>query len=67
MNVVRSLKAAGIVQLPGTEYGALAEAHGIGRLGPDEPRAQEAIIRKGLRFSGAPPTLARYDIEEFLY
>lgn len=56
-----------LVEMPGAEYFAQAEAHGIGRLGPDEVRAQEALIRDGLAFSGPPPRLARYDVKEFLY
>jgi radical SAM superfamily enzyme YgiQ (UPF0313 family) len=56
-----------LLDLPGAEYGEQAQAEGIGRLDPDEVRAQEAMIRRGLEFSGPPPRLARYDVREFLY
>jgi hypothetical protein len=56
-----------LLDLPGAEYGEQAQAEGIGRLDPGEVSAQEAMIRQGLRFSGPPPRLARYDIREFLY
>lgn len=56
-----------LVEFPETEYAAQLDAHGLSRPGPGEMEAQEALIRRGLRFSGSPPTLARYDIREFLY
>jgi len=57
------------VELPGSEYGARAAAAGIQPLSPSRLRAQETLLRAGLRWTDPAnaPRLARYDIREFLY
>ena len=49
------------------QYAALAAAASIGRLTPEELVAQQRRIRAGLAFSSSPPTLATYDMGEFVY
>jgi hypothetical protein len=56
-----------LTEFPGLEYFAAVEALGIGRLRADEVAEQEAIIRAGLHFGSRPPTLARYDVRQFIY
>jgi hypothetical protein len=56
-----------LVDVPATSYPAMAASAGIRRLTAVERRAQEARIRAGLRFEGARPQLAAYDIREFTY
>jgi hypothetical protein len=56
-----------LVDVPATSYPAMAASAGVRPLTEDERRAQEARIRAGLRFEGAPPQLATYDIREFVY
>lgn len=57
------------VELPGSEYGAQAAAAGIQPLSAARLRAQERLLRAGLRWTDPAnaPRLARYDIREFLY
>lgn len=57
------------VELPGSEYGARAAAAGIQPLSAARLRAQERLLRAGLRWTDPAnaPRLARYDIREFLY
>ncbi len=56
-----------LVSRSGADYFERARASGLGVLTTDETRLQEAMIRDGLRFSGPPPKLARYDVREFVY
>jgi len=56
-----------LVEIPGTTYPQLAAAEAIRPLTPAERRAQREAIRAGLRFAGAPPKIATYDIREFVY
>jgi hypothetical protein len=57
------------VDLPGSEYGALAAAAGIRPLTPAEMAAQEARIRAAVQPGHMlrPPQYAKYDIREFVY
>lgn len=48
------------------EYGDQVAAGGLGRLGSEEVRMQERLIREGLG-SVHPLRLARYDVREFVY
>jgi len=56
-----------LVEVPGTEYPALAAREGIRALSAEECRDQRRRIRDGLRFPGAPPRITTYDIREFVY
>lgn len=56
-----------LVEAPATSYPVIAARAGIRPLTRDERRLQHARIRDGLRFAGAPPQLAVYDIREFIY
>ncbi len=56
-----------LVEVEGTPYPRLAAAQAIAPLTAAERREQERTIRGGLRFAGAPPQLATYDIREFVY
>ena len=55
------------VEVPQTAYPLLAASSGIRPLAPEARAAQRAVIRAGLRFAGAPPQFATYDIREFVY
>jgi hypothetical protein len=56
-----------LVEVPGTSYPGMASAERLEPLVPRERIAQLRAIRGGLRFPGAPPRFARYDIREFVY
>ena len=56
-----------LVDVPSTAYPTLAADAKIDPLSPDERRQQQDRIRAGLRFAGAPPQFATYDIREFTY
>ena len=56
-----------LVDVPSTSYPALAADAAIAPLSPGERRQQQDRIRAGLRFAGAPPQFASYDIREFTY
>lgn len=56
-----------LVETPATSYPVIAARAGIRPLTRDERRMQHARIRNGLRFAGAAPQLAVYDIREFTY
>jgi radical SAM superfamily enzyme YgiQ (UPF0313 family) len=56
-----------LVDVPQTAYPLLAAASGVRPLGADARAAQQAQIRASLRFDGAPPQMATYDIREFVY
>jgi hypothetical protein len=55
------------VSLPGQPYGQIAEHDAVKPLTVDQMRAQRREIASGLKFTGAPPKLAIYDIREFVY
>lgn len=56
-----------LVEVPGTAYPALASTAGIRALTPAERAAQRQAIREGLRSTGTPPKISRYDVREFVY
>ena len=56
-----------LVEVPGTSYPAIAAAQDLQPLTQPERVAQLRAVRGGLRFPGAPPKFARYDIREFVY
>ena len=56
-----------LVEAPQSAYPLIAAAAGVRPLAPDARAAQREAIRAGLRFSGAPPQTATYDIGEFVY
>ncbi len=56
-----------LVEVPGTSYPLLAEGMGIAPLDAVARASQRAAIRNGLRFPGAPPQIATYEIGEFVY
>jgi hypothetical protein len=55
------------VSAPGQPYGQIAAQDHIEPLNAVQMRAQRRAIETGLRFAGAPPKLASYDIREFVY
>ena len=55
------------VSLPGQPYGQIAEHDAVKPLTVDQMRAQRREIASSLKFTGAPPKLAIYDIREFVY
>jgi hypothetical protein len=55
------------VSMPGQPYGQIAEYDAVKPLTVDQMRAQRRAIESGLKFIGAPPKLATYDIREFVY
>jgi hypothetical protein len=56
-----------LVDVPSTSYPVMAADAKIAPLSPDKRRRQQGAIRAGLRFAGAPPQFAAYDIREFTY
>jgi len=55
------------VSWPGQPYGQIAEYDAVKPLTADQMHAQRREIESGLKFIGAPPKLATYDIREFVY
>ena len=56
-----------LVEVPATSYPMMAADAGVEPLTDLERRGQRDRIRAGLRFAGAPPQIATYDIREFTY
>jgi radical SAM superfamily enzyme YgiQ (UPF0313 family) len=56
-----------LVDVPSTSYPVMAADAKIAPLSPGQRRQQQDAIRAGLRFAGAPPQFAAYDIREFTY
>jgi radical SAM superfamily enzyme YgiQ (UPF0313 family) len=56
-----------LVDVPSTSYPVMASDATIAPLSRDRRRQQQDAIRAGLRFAGAPPQFAAYDIREFTY
>jgi len=56
-----------LVEMPGTEYPALAADRSIRPLTSTEREAQRQSIRRRLSFAGEPPQIAVYDVLEFIY
>jgi hypothetical protein len=56
-----------LVDVPSTAYPVMAADAKIAPLSGDRRRQQQGAIRAGLRFAGAPPQFAAYDIREFTY
>jgi len=56
-----------LVEAPAASYPRQASEAGIRPLDSAARLAQQARIRSALRFPGAPPRLAAYDIREFTY
>lgn len=56
-----------LVEVPGSSYPRLAEGGGIDPLDAVARASQRSAIRDGLRFPGAPPQIATYEIGEFVY
>jgi hypothetical protein len=56
-----------LVDVPSTSYPVMAADAQIAPLSREERRRQQDAIRAGLRFAGAPPQFAAYDIREFTY
>ena len=55
------------VSMPDQPYGQIAEYDAVKPLTADQMHAQRREMESGLKFSGAPPKLATYDIREFVY
>jgi len=56
-----------LVEMPGTEYPALAADRSIRPLTSTEREGQRQSIRRRLSFAGEPPQIAVYDVLEFVY
>ena len=56
-----------LVEMPGTEYPALAADRSIRPLTPAERERQRQAVRGRLSFRGEPPQVAIYDVLEFVY
>jgi radical SAM superfamily enzyme YgiQ (UPF0313 family) len=56
-----------LVEVPSTSYPVMASDAQLGALTGNERREQRGRIRARLRFAGAPPQFATYDIREFTY
>ena len=56
-----------LVDVPSTSYPVIAADAQIAPLSREERRRQQDTMRAGLRFAGAPPQFAAYDIREFTY
>lgn len=56
-----------LVEHTGTPYPVLASERAIRPLSAEQRAEQRGAIREGLRFAGAPPHVATYDIREFVY
>ncbi|MFB3853187.1 MAG: radical SAM protein [Vicinamibacterales bacterium] len=61
------LYLSNLVEDAGTEYPRLARDAVLEPLAPADFLAQKSSLRALLRFTGAPPRVATYDIREFIY